>query len=214
MSAPEVPDDRWDAALDAVGAMGGDRAAVFADLVERHAAPGRRYHDLAHTSAVVDAVLGLHSTGDDWATAVLAAWFHDAVYDPTAAAGVNEGASAVLAERALSSLGATLTATGEVCRLICLTAHHDPAPGDRAGALVTDADLAILAAADADYDAYAAAVRDEYAHLEDAAWRTGRRAVLRSFLDRPAIFRTVAGRERWEARARINISTELSRLGS
>jgi predicted metal-dependent HD superfamily phosphohydrolase len=101
-----------------------------------------------------------------------------------------------------------------VCRLICLTADHDPAPGDRTGALLTDADLSILAAADEDYDAYAEAVRAEYAHLDDATWRAGRRAVLRSFLDRPAIFRTVTGRERWEARARINISTELSRLGS
>lgn len=212
--AAEVPDDRWDAPLDAVGAMAGDRKAVYADLVARHAGTARRYHVLAHTSSVVDAVLGLHSTGDDWACTVLAAWFHDAVYDPTAPPGANEGASAVLAGQALRSLGATVSATAEVCRLVCLTADHDPTPGDRTGALLSDADLSILAATDEDYDAYVEAVRAEYAHLDDAAWRAGRRAVLRSFLDRPAIFRTVAGRERWEARARINISSELSRLGS
>jgi predicted metal-dependent HD superfamily phosphohydrolase len=214
VTVSEVPDERWHAALDAIGAVAGDRAAVYADLVARHRAPGRRHHVLAHTSAVVDAVLGLHSGGDDWATPVLAAWFHDAVYDPTAPAGANEGASAVLAGRALRALGATLAATGEVCRLICLTADHDPAPGDRAGALLTDADLAVLAGTEEDYDAYVAAVRAEYAHLDDETWRTGRRAVLRSFLDRPAIYRTIAGRERWEPRARINISTELSRLGA
>jgi len=209
-----VPDDRWDAALDAVGALAGDRAAVFADLVERHAEPGRHHHDLAHASAVVDAVLGLHSTGDDWAPAVLAAWFHDVVYDPRSPAGADEGASAVLARRALASLGATLSATAEVCRLVCLTADHDPTPGDRTGALLTDADLSVLAADEDGYAAYVAAVRAEYAHVDDDAWRSGRRAVLRSFLDRPAIFRTPAGRERWEARARSNISAELSRLGS
>lgn len=213
MTPPVAPDERWDDALDTVGAVHGDRLAVFADLVERHQAPGRHHHVFAHASAVVDAVLALHGTGDAWAPTVLAAWFHDAVYDPTAPAGANEGASAVLARRALESMGATLTATGEVCRLICLTTDHDPRPGDRTGALITDADLSVLASTDVDYDAYAAAVRAEYAHLDDAAWCTGRRAALRSFLDRPAIFRTIAGRERWEARARINISSELASLG-
>jgi len=214
VTVPEHPDERWHAALDAVGAVAGDRQAVFADLVARHAAPGRHHHVLAHTSAVVDAVLGIHSTGDDWACTALAAWFHDVVYDPTAPPRANEGASAVLAERALRSLGATFAATGEVCRLVCLTADHDPAPGDRNGALLCDADLAVLAAPEADYDAYAAAVRAEYAHLDDDTWRAGRRAVLRGFLDRPTIFRTSTGRQRWEARARSNISAELARLGS
>ena len=63
------------------------------------------------------------------------------------------------------------------------------------------------------YVAYATAVRAEYGHVDDAAWRLGRRAVLRSFLDRPRIFRTITGRERWESRARINISSELASLG-
>lgn len=214
MPRAELPDERWDAALDAVGAVAGDRLAVWQDLVARHREPHRRYHVLAHTSGVVDAVLSLHSAGDDWAVTVLAAWFHDAVYDPSAGPAANEGASAVLAGRALRTLGASLTATGEVCRLVCLTSDHDPAPGDRTGALLTDADLSVLASVDEDYDAYVAAVRAEYAHVDDATWCAGRRAVLRSFLDRPSIFRTLSGRERWEARARINISSELSRLGT
>lgn len=214
MTVSEVPDERWDAALDAVGAVAGDRRAAYADLAARHGEPGRHHHVFAHASAVVDAVLGLHSTGDDWACTVLAAWFHDVVHDATAPAGANEGASAVLAGRALQSMGCTLTATAEVCRLVCLTAHHDPAPGDRNGALLVDADLSVLAGTEDDYDAYVAAVRAEYAHLDDAAWRAGRRAVLLGFLDRPSIFRTLEGRERWEARARINISSELSTLGA
>lgn len=209
----ETPDERWDAALDAVGAVVGDRAAAFADVVERHREPIRRHHVLAHTSGVVDGVLAIHGNGDDWATAVLAAWYHDVVYDPTAPAGANEGASAVLARRALESMGASLSAVGEVCRLICLTADHDPGPGDRNGALLCDADLAVLAADEEGYRAYVTGVRAEYAHVDDDAWRVGRRAVLRSFLDRPRIFRTIVGRERWESRARINISSELASLG-
>ena len=206
------PDDRWDAALDAAGAHRGDRFGAFADLVARHEGPGRHHHDFDHASGVVDVVLGLHSAGDDWAVAVLAAWYHDVVHDPTAGAGANEGASAVVAHDALSGLGVTLTALGSVCRLICLTASHQPAPTDRAGAVLCDADLSILGADEDRYDAYVAAVRAEYAHLGDEAWRTGRRAVLRTFLDRPTIFHTHPGRDRWEAAARSNISRELESL--
>lgn len=205
-------DDRWDAALDAAGAHRGDRVAAFDALVARHQAPGRHHHDFAHASDVVDVVLGLHSTGDDWAVAVLAAWYHDAVYDPMAAAGANEGASAVVAHDALMGLGVTLTAVGHVCRLICLTASHRPVPTDRAGAVLCDADLSVLGADDERYDAYVADVRAEYAHVSDDDWRTGRRGVLRGFLDRPTIFHTHAGRDRWEAAARSNISRELESL--
>lgn len=208
------PDDRWDAALDAAGAHTGDRFGVFADIVARYDDPARRYHTFDHASGVVDTVLGLHSAGDDWAVAVLAAWFHDVVYDPTAPHGFNEGASAVVAEAALSGLGCSATAIGSVTRLVCLTAHHQPRPGDRAGALLSDADLSTLAAPETEYAGYVAAVRAEYAHVPDDAWRTGRRTVLRALLDRPAIFHTPAGHERYEAAARSNISAELAGLGA
>ncbi len=206
------PDDRWDAALDAVGAHRGDRLAVFADLVERHGDPQRHHHDFDHASGVVDVVLGLHSPGDDWASAVLAAWFHDAVYDPRAPRGANEGGSAVLAMEALTGLGAALTAVGSVCRLICLTVDHRPGPGDRGGAVLCDADLSVLGADAERYQTYVADVRAEYAHVSDEGWRSGRRTVLRGFLDRPSVFHTHAGRDRWEAQARTNISEELARL--
>lgn len=206
------PDDRWGAALDAVGAHRGDRFAAFADLVARHGEPGRHYHVFEHASAVVDGVLSIHSDGDDWPCAVLAAWYHDVVYDPTARPGTNEGASAVVALDALSGLGVTQTALGTITRLVCLTASHRPSAADRAGAVLCDADLASLGADEADYDCYVRDVRAEYAHLADEEWCAGRRLVLRSFLDRPAIFHTRAGRERWEAAARTNISRELSSL--
>lgn len=206
------PDDRWGAALDAVGAHRGDRLAVFEDLQARHGAPGRHHHDFQHASDVVDAVLAIHSPGDDWAIAVLAAWFHDAVHDPRAPRGANEGASAVLAVEALGALGLTLTSLGGVARLICLTAAHRPEPNDRAGALLCDADLSVLGAAEDRYDRYVCDVRAEYGHLADDEWREGRRRVLRSFLDRSRIFHTEAGRRHWEASARTNISRELSSL--
>jgi predicted metal-dependent HD superfamily phosphohydrolase len=78
--------------------------------------------------------------------------------------------------------------------------------------VLVDADLSILGAPAEVYDRYAAAVRAEYAHVPADAWRAGRSAVLRSFLDRPAIFHTAAGRGRWEEAARANLGRERAAL--
>jgi predicted metal-dependent HD superfamily phosphohydrolase len=146
-----------------------------------------------------------------WPVVELAVWFHDAVYDPRATD--SEEASAELAERSLPAVGAAPATVAEVARLVRLTATHDPAPGDGAGALLCDADLSILAADPARYDAYAAAVRREYGHVPDDAFRIGRAEVLRHLLGLPVLYRAVPERAEWEVRARANLTPELSTLG-
>ena len=63
-----------------------------------------------------------------------------------------------------------------------LTAGHDPAPDDADGAVLCDADLAVLAGPPDAYVAYASAVREEYGHLSDAEFTAGRIAVLEHLL--------------------------------
>jgi predicted metal-dependent HD superfamily phosphohydrolase len=153
------------------------------------------------------------STLDELAAPVevrLAAWYHDAVYDPRAFD--NEEQSARLAAEELTRLGLGGDRVGEVARLVRLTAGHDPEDGDVDGALLCDADLAVLARPAPEYDRYAAAIRDEYAHVPDDAFRTGRAAVLRHLLGLPALYRTPHLRERWEAPARANLRRELDGL--
>ena len=92
-----------------------------------------------------------------------------------------------------------------------LTAGHEVAAGDANGAVLADADLAILGA-DADrYARYAADVRAEYAHVADDAWRAGRSAVLRRFLDRPRLYVTDRAHAALDASARRNLAAELAR---
>jgi predicted metal-dependent HD superfamily phosphohydrolase len=69
----------------------------------------------------------------------------------------------------------------------------------------------VLAADAAVYQAYVDGVRSEYAHVADDQWLVGRAAVLRRFLDRPAIFHT-AGYAPREAQARANLTAELAAL--
>ena len=95
---------------------------------------------------------------------------------------------------------------------MALTSSHQPSDGDADGAVLCDADLAVLAGDEAAYTTYVDAVREEYGHLDDATFRAGRTAVLRSLLDRPTLFRTEHGRTSWEGPARSNVTAELGRL--
>ena len=180
-------------------------------VIGAHRHPTRRYHGVRHVTWVVRHVQEL-AEGEpttDLGSLVAAAFYHDAIYD--ARATDNEERSARWAERALPALGWSTARSGVVGDLVRLTATHQPRPRSD-GALLVDADLAVLGADPAGYHAYATGVRVEYAHVPDQAWRTGRAAVLRGFLERPTIFHTATGRSRWESRARANLAAELATL--
>lgn len=180
-----------------------DAADVRDALLAAYAHPARGYHDTLHLTEVLDRLDEL--PGGDAVVVRVAAWFHDGVYDGEPGA---EERSAQWAERALAGHDPALVA--EVARLVRMTEHHRPADDDTAGCLLSDADLAILAAPPERYAAYVAAVRREYAHVPDDAFATGRAAILRDLLAKPHLFHTAYAREHWEARARANVEAELS----
>jgi predicted metal-dependent HD superfamily phosphohydrolase len=201
---------RWLAAARGAGATAGEDALVAAGegLLARWREPQRHYHTVDHLTAmlsIVDAEGGTDAVR-------LATWFHDAIYDPHSPGEANERDSAALARAELGALGVPESVAVEVERLVLLTAGHAAAPGDIDGELLCDADLAVLARPPAEYDAYAAAVRREYAHVPDELFRAGRSAVLRSLLDLPALYRRPALAARWEAPARANLERELRAL--
>ena len=179
-------------------------AAVVAAWTEPH----RRYHGLAHLAAVLRLVGELAGAAADPDAVRLAAWYHDVVYDPERSD--NERVSA---ERASAGLRGLVTdeRRAEVERLVLLTAGHDPAAGDGNGAVLCDADLAVLAAPSDAYAAYASAIRLEYGHLSDEEFTSGRIAVLERLLALPALYRTEAARA-WTDRARANVTAELTLL--
>jgi predicted metal-dependent HD superfamily phosphohydrolase len=199
---------RWAALIRGVGGYGAVEF-VGAALIAAWGHPSRKYHDLTHLQTVLDGIDDLAAHAADPLACELAAWYHDAVYEGLPD---DEERSARQAERDLPGLGLDPARIAEVARLVRLTVGHDPAPDDRNGAVLCDADLAILAAAPQAYAAYARAVRAEYAHVEDAAFRTGRAAVLRRLLDLPELYRTPFGHAHWEGPARANLGAELAEL--
>jgi predicted metal-dependent HD superfamily phosphohydrolase len=180
-------------------------AAVIAAWGEPH----RRYHDLSHLAAVLGLVDALATAADDADAVRLAAWYHDVVYDPRSPE--NEARSAGRARAGLRGL-VDDGRLAEVERLVLLTVDHDPAPGDANGAVLCDADLAVLASPPEAYATYASAVRAEYGHLSDADFTTGRVAVLQRLLALPVLYRLPGNAERWTATARANLTAELTLL--
>ncbi|WP_107481901.1 hypothetical protein [Streptomyces sp. JHA26] len=203
---------RFVRALDGARGPGtGPDPVPYADnLLARWREPHRRYHTLAHLTAVLDRVDELERYADDPDVVRLAAWFHDAVYLPERSE--NEERSARLAERALPEAGVPADKAAEVARLVRLTVSHDPADDDRDGQVLCDADLAVLASPPSAYAAYTAAVREEYHFVPNDAFREGRSAVLRQLLGLPRLFRTPYGQREWEATARYNLGAELEML--
>lgn len=189
---------------------------VCADLLARWNEPTRRYHTTTHLVEMFGALEELGGDGqiDDRRCAVarLAAWFHDAVYDPAARPGANEADSASLARVTLHELGVAKHDVDTIDRLILLTASHDTDAADLLDGAFHDADLWILSARQDRFDEYCKQVREEYSQVPDPAYRHGRRAVLGPLLHRDRIYRTALALHRWETPARINLDRELSRL--
>ena len=189
--------------LDFARSHGADAATAeqwWHQLQTRYADKRRRYHTLRHIGEMLD----LLPHADE--TVLAAVWFHDAVYFTPR----NEEQSAKLARAALTDLWFNPEVVDDAVRLILATKTHDPAQVDPRFHAFLDADLAILGSDPARYDEYARQIREEYSHVPEGAFRAGRAAVLRSFLERPFIFLTKEFRETFEKRARENIERELS----
>lgn len=206
----------WDSLLPGHTALG-------ENLLARYEQPHRKYHTSVHLSEMLTALKTLykrHHTATPRAV-LLAAWFHDAVYE--ANPGEDEAASADLARTALTPLASTGSLTNRevtaIAHLIELTASHQLADGIEeytSGALTRadaafflDADLAILAADSPRYTRYVAGVRAEYAHYAPDAFTRGRAAILQGFLNRTAIYASDTAHLLWDAPARLNLRTEL-----
>ncbi len=211
----------------------------FDRLVEHYCEPGRAYHNLFHVDAVLSHVSDLaraeadeptldgagdEGNGDNQASQatdtanridlgamMAAALYHDVIYDPRASD--NEAASAELARHDLAELGWEADRAATVAVMIEGTAGHADPP-DLASAILFDADLAILGASPEHYERYRLGVREEYSHVSDDDWRLGRPRVLQAYLDRPHIFATTTGRNRWAGAARTNLEQELADLSA
>ena len=215
--------ERADASAESRARLAAQVAELGERLLQAWEQPHRAYHHSGHLSQMLtdlDRLYAHRTQGSTPLPLVLAAWFHDAVYE--GAPGEDERRSEQLASTSLEplvtaglltghelqmvSLLVRATATHELPKSVDLPAGYEPADIQ----FFLDADMAILAADSARYRRYLRGVRSEYSHFDDEAFRAGRTTFLRSILGRKCVFLSEEGLQLWEEPAQTNLQAELS----
>lgn len=200
--------ERFQRCLRALGG-GAPSGETFAGLSASYHEPGRAYHNARH---IEDCLGELDRTAGEAVhveEVEAALWFHDAVY--IAGAPDNERRSAELASSVLARFGVRPDVRRRVHEFILATAHES-VPTGRDAALTVDIDLSILGQSTERFDAYDRQIRQEYSHIPEGPYRTGRRRVLETIAARPRIFLTAPFFERYEITARANLARALAGL--
>ncbi|WP_372860129.1 hypothetical protein [Psychrobacter sp.] len=191
---------------------------LWQDIAMRYNEPQRAYHDLQHIQQLFGQFEQIKHLFHEPHIIALAIYYHDVIYEPTRSD--NELKSA---EYAVESLTGYLSA--EQCQhiyaLIMMTASHQIDKWSNEtkerekysdGAYLLDMDLSILGVSWSEYEQYAHAVRQEYAHVSDGDYRVGRIAVLKELLAHPTLYLTDYYYARLEKQARKNIEHEITLL--
>lgn len=199
----------WDRAWQDLG-LAPPATDALPQLLAAHSGPDRHYHGLQHIAECLQWLEQLRPLVAHPAELALALCFHDAVYNPRAKD--NELRSAEWAQAVLQTAGATPDAAQRVHALIMATCHFQPAQAQQPedGAWMLDIDLSILGASTARFAQYQAQIQAEYAWVPAADYALRRQAVLRSFLQRPAIYQTATMQAWLEAQARHNLQQSLA----
>lgn len=184
--------------------------SMWEQLVQQYSESYRQYHTLEHIDAMVQALLEFEARLVAPHSVYAAIFFHDAVYD--ASSKTNEADSAAMAAAFLSQHAVEVTITETVESLILATASHLDEVAVPDADWFLDADLAILGSEPDRYAWYVSAIRHEYSVFSDDQFRAGRKRFLETVMEAETLFRTTELRNRFEARARSNLKSELDTL--
>jgi predicted metal-dependent HD superfamily phosphohydrolase len=190
-------------------ATASDPQPVFDDLAQAYAEPQRAYHTLEHIRDCLAEFDGASRLAEHPVEVEAALWLHDVVYDPRASD--NEERSADWAENVLTNRGVPAPIIARI-RTLILATRHQIIPEDKDAALLVDIDLSILGRDTATFERYEQQIRQEYDFVPEQAFREGRARILESFIQREFIYQTFFFRERYESRARENLSRSIAKL--
>jgi predicted metal-dependent HD superfamily phosphohydrolase len=197
---------KWEDRRDAIERL---KQPLLAELTAAYSEPHRHYHTQTHIEACLTeleqaSAYAVHHNEIRWALL-----FHDAVYDTHR--HDNEIRSADWACRVMAELGRPEDEQARVRGMILATGHSDgPRTADEA--LLLDADLSLLGADEATFDAYDRSIRAEYEWVPEQRYEQARAKVLQAFLDRPRVYYTAHFRQRYEVAARANLQRAIARL--
>lgn len=177
------------------------------DVIE-YGYSGREYHNLNHIENCLDELKCCSQLLENPNQVEIAIWFHDIIYDTKAKD--NEEKSGSLA-MALLWWGNQLdySFVKGIEELILATKHIEP-PKTMDGKFLVDIDLSILGADQNKYNLYKDNIRKEYFWVPDDVFKEKRANVLKNFIAKPSIYYTDLFKQKYEDKARVNLSNELA----
>lgn len=180
---------------------------LWNEIERAYAGKKRLYHNMGHLEHLYTQLQPVRERLEDEDAVWFALFYHDLVYKVRQ--HDNEEKSAQRAQACLSALGFPVERIERCVAHILATKGH-AGSNDPDTNLFTDADLSILGQEENMYEAYCKAVRKEYAIYPDLLYRSGRRKVVRHFLEMARIYKTDYFFERLESTARKNLEREAS----
>lgn len=184
---------------------------IWSVIQSKYDEPIRKYHTLEHIEDLLSELQLCQSKITDLDAVILAIFFHDIIYDPTA--HDNEEKSAELFSDLMSDSLSDIIVQ-KVLLFIIATKDHGPADSKDGDLLYfLDLDMSILGRDRLAYSQYSKKIRMEYCHIQEDAFNSGRSAFLRKILlaEKP-IFLTGEFRSKMEQKARENIAWEIEQL--
>src|SRR5271156_3841701 len=186
--------------------------SLISRLIPRYGEPHRHYHTWHHIAEVFDASERI--SNDKSLELTLAILFHDAIYLPLSKNNEEESARLLLDEGRRAGIGEDVLL--EASKLVLQTRHlatftSTIALRDERADVLLDADLSILGSEPKIFDLYEDAIRQEYSMASDSQFARGRVDLIKSFLEKPFIYRTERGHVAWERQARENLKRSLGK---
>ncbi|MFP3835153.1 hypothetical protein [Chryseobacterium sp. SIMBA_028] len=182
---------------------------LWSEIEKRYSEKGRHYHNLLHLENMFKELENVKSRISNFTMVSFSVFYHDIVYNATSKS--NEEKSALFAETRLPDLNLNKKHIKTVSIQILATKFHQKSEDEDTNYLL-DADLSILGKDPESYLAYTQMIRKEYSIYPDLLYKPGRKKILKHFLELNSIFKTEYFKEKYEAQARRNISTEIKLL--
>lgn len=193
-----------------------DETVMWNNIASRYGQDHRAYHNLLfHIALALREFDQVKHMVDDPLAVEMALWYHDIEYDP--ARSDNEARSAKFARAAARKMGLD-DGFGEKVANLIETANYAGSRSifaDSDTQILYNIDYSILGAQPPIYRRYARGIREEFSHVSDAAFATGRTTVLREILGsnkKAKIFTLKYFASQLEAQARTNIKAEIESL--
>lgn len=186
-----------------------DSAAIHQRLVAAYSEPQRRYHTLAHIAHCLTQFDQCESLASNADALEIAVWFHDVIFEP--GRHDNEALSVELYQ-ALSESTHSTEIRQLIHRLIMATLHDGSSLDDSDASYMVDIDLSSFGLDWDDFLLDSQHLREENPHLGDTDYYQNQIKFHSSLLARPRFFLSDYFFQRYEQKARDNVSRYLEKI--